>query len=218
MNDDEFFFLRRGVSLAVSPYKNFVKKKMTRIFFPSVSFPLLYPLIRFPPLSHRSIIVIVLFIRMGKFLSRLGFFIKYQHFPSRYLATSFRGNNGGRLLTSGIDHNVVKRVKSDSKEDGVPVAEMKKAEPMQLPETFEWQGIAINTEEWVKDHDTTGLIVLKIDGVKNATIMYENYYRGNDKNSQAISWSVGKSILSALFGIAVGEGLIKDIEKDTVTD
>lgn len=47
---------------------------------------------------------------------------------------------------------------------------------------------------------------------------YEQYFRGNNQATKCISWSVGKSVVSALFGIAVAEGKIKSIESQTVTD
>ena len=48
-----------------------------------------------------------------------------------------------------------------------------------------------------------GLIVLH--GNKK---IYEQYWHGNSKDSKHISWSVAKSFLSAMIGIAVNDGLI----------
>jgi CubicO group peptidase (beta-lactamase class C family) len=81
-----------------------------------------------------------------------------------------------------------------------------------LPETFSYGGKVINTADFIDETWTTGLIVLKGDKVA-----FEEYYRGNDRNSKAISWSVAKSFVSALVGIAVEEGYIKDIA-DPVSD
>jgi len=67
--------------------------------------------------------------------------------------------------------------------------------------------VALLDDTW-----TTGLVVLK-EGV----IVCEEYFRGNDEASQVISWSVAKSFVSALIGIAVEEGHIKDIH-EPVTD
>ena len=63
--------------------------------------------------------------------------------------------------------------------------------------------VALLDDTW-----TTGLVVLK-EGV----IVCEEYFRGNDEASQVISWSVAKSFVSALIGIAVEEGHIKDIHE-----
>ena len=41
---------------------------------------------------------------------------------------------------------------------------------------------------------------------------FEQYWNGNDQQSKHISWSVAKSFLSALIGIAVEEGLIDSID------
>lgn len=81
-----------------------------------------------------------------------------------------------------------------------------------LPEFYTHKGEKKKTEDFIKGTHTTGLIVLKGDSVN-----FEEYYRGNSDSTPAISWSVAKSIVSALFGIAVAEGHIKSIE-ETVTD
>jgi CubicO group peptidase (beta-lactamase class C family) len=80
-----------------------------------------------------------------------------------------------------------------------------------LPDTYVYEGETKSTAEFIDETWTTGLIVLKGD-----TVAFEKYYLGNDRNSKAISWSVAKSFVSALVGIAVEEGYIKDI-KDPVT-
>ena len=59
--------------------------------------------------------------------------------------------------------------------------------------------------------ETTGLIVVRDDRVA-----FERYWLGNDATTQSIAWSVSKSFVSALIGIAVGEGAIASVE-DPVT-
>lgn len=54
--------------------------------------------------------------------------------------------------------------------------------------------------EWLEERWTTGLVVLKIDSNTQARLLYEDYYRGNDAKSKAVSWSMCKSIISALMG------------------
>ncbi|MDP1921985.1 MAG: serine hydrolase [Myxococcales bacterium] len=45
--------------------------------------------------------------------------------------------------------------------------------------------------------------------IKNGAIVYEKYARGWDADKRHISWSVGKSVSSALIGVAVHQGLMK---------
>ncbi len=64
---------------------------------------------------------------------------------------------------------------------------------------------------WVVNRVITGLVVLK-DG----QIVHESYYHGTGPDDRRISWSVAKSILSALFGIVMAEGAIDSLD-DPVT-
>ena len=45
--------------------------------------------------------------------------------------------------------------------------------------------------------------------IKGGKIIYENYGKGYDKDSKLISWSMGKSILSALVGIEIAQNKMK---------
>jgi len=65
-----------------------------------------------------------------------------------------------------------------------------------------------NIEKWLVDHYATGFVILKVQDTINATLLYEKHLRGNDATTKTISWSTGKSYVSALVGIAVDEGLI----------
>ena len=87
-----------------------------------------------------------------------------------------------------------------------------------LPATFEYNGTTFDLPQWFEDHWTTGLVVLKRDSDTTARLLYESYFRGNDAQSRCVSWSVCKSIISTLFGIAVDKGIIGDISTKTVTD
>jgi CubicO group peptidase (beta-lactamase class C family) len=53
--------------------------------------------------------------------------------------------------------------------------------------------------------------------LRNDTMVYEKYFKGYNKNSVIPSFSVAKSFVSALVGIAVSEGTIHDIHQP-VTD
>lgn len=78
-----------------------------------------------------------------------------------------------------------------------------------LPEAFTYGGKAeIETGDYLEDTYATGLLVLQDD-----TIRHEAYFRGHTPETPQIVWSVSKSFLSALFGIAVGEGYITSLEQ-----
>ncbi|MFP4040197.1 MAG: serine hydrolase domain-containing protein [Desulfosudaceae bacterium] len=82
----------------------------------------------------------------------------------------------------------------------------------ELPEYYTFGGEKKRTADFINHLHTTGLIVLRGD-----TVLYEEYFRQNSEKSKAILWSISKSVVSALFGIAVGEGHIQSIEQ-TVTE
>ena len=80
-----------------------------------------------------------------------------------------------------------------------------------LPETFFFEGEKKNLQEYLDYFWSDGMIVLH----KNEMV-YENYWLGNNENKRHISWSVAKSFISALVGIAYEEGLIDSLD-DPVT-
>jgi len=49
------------------------------------------------------------------------------------------------------------------------------------------------------------------------TILYEDYFLGNDAGSQVTSWSMAKSVVSALVGIAIDEGHLDSVDDEVVT-
>lgn len=83
-----------------------------------------------------------------------------------------------------------------------------KRKDLKLPEKYVYNGEEKSVQDFLDRYSATGLIV-----IKNDTILYEKYYKGNTETSKAISWSVAKSFVSALFGIAVAEGKIRDINQ-----
>jgi hypothetical protein len=80
-----------------------------------------------------------------------------------------------------------------------------------LPSHFIYEGKEYDMESWLTSQMTTGLVILKIEDIKNATLLYEKYWMGADRYDKRISWSTGKSIVGALIGIAIDEGFIKSI-------
>lgn len=81
-----------------------------------------------------------------------------------------------------------------------------------LPESFEFNGETISTDEYLQRSATTALVVLKAED-----ITHESYYSGTKAEDKRISWSVAKSFLSAIIGVAVEQGKIKSLN-DLVTD
>jgi hypothetical protein len=81
-----------------------------------------------------------------------------------------------------------------------------------LPETYAWNGENHGVSDWLEKTGTTSLLVLR-DGM----IVSERYFLGTAREETRISWSMAKSFLSALFGIALEDGKIASID-DLVTD
>jgi CubicO group peptidase (beta-lactamase class C family) len=84
-------------------------------------------------------------------------------------------------------------------------------------ETQVWEAFQSNPE--IKDLDTfladTGTQAFLV--IRNDTIIYERYFKGNQRDSIVTSFSVAKSFDSALVGIAIHDGYIKSIN-DPITD
>lgn len=78
--------------------------------------------------------------------------------------------------------------------------------PITLPKTFQYQGKTLTFDQWLADSSATALVV-----VQGENLLFEDYYQGTQAMDKRISWSMAKSYLSALFGIAVHEGDIPDL-------
>jgi len=87
-----------------------------------------------------------------------------------------------------------------------------KAQPISLPEAFQSGDSTVNTQVYLDFTLTDALLVIRHD-----TILYEYYANEFKPDDHHISWSMSKSVVSALIGIAIQEGKIKSIE-ETVTD
>jgi CubicO group peptidase (beta-lactamase class C family) len=81
-----------------------------------------------------------------------------------------------------------------------------------LPETFSRGGKDYVTEDYLEDTQSTGMLVLRGD-----VNLYEKYWLGHRENGHHISWSVAKSFVGALVGIAVAERKIKSIDEPITT-
>jgi CubicO group peptidase (beta-lactamase class C family) len=81
-----------------------------------------------------------------------------------------------------------------------------------LPSNFVHNESVFNTRKYIDSSYTQGFIL-----IQNDTIHYEGYWKGQQVDTKHISWSMAKSYVSALFGIAIEEGYIKSIDQ-TVDD
>lgn len=86
------------------------------------------------------------------------------------------------------------------------------ANPFSLPASFAYRDSVIQTKHYLEHTLTDALLIIQHD-----TILYEHYSNGFTAEDHHISWSMSKSVVSALLGIAIAEGKIKSIE-DNVTD
>ncbi len=88
----------------------------------------------------------------------------------------------------------------------------KRTQAFALPETFQHEDSTVNTQAYLDYTLTDGLLIIRHD-----TIYLEYYANQFTEVDHHISWSMSKSVISALIGIAISEGKIKSIE-ETVTD
>jgi CubicO group peptidase (beta-lactamase class C family) len=77
---------------------------------------------------------------------------------------------------------------------------------------YQYEHATYSIADFVKRTDTTGLLVLK-----DEKVLFEGYYQGADSQDLFMSFSVGKSFVSTLVGIAIGDGKIKSINDPMIT-
>ncbi|MEM7545804.1 MAG: serine hydrolase [Pseudomonadota bacterium] len=80
-----------------------------------------------------------------------------------------------------------------------------------LPETFESAGTAQSTAEYLARSSTTSLLVVRDDAIE-----HESYFLSTGEEDLRISWSIAKSVLSALVGIALADGAIASLDDPVV--
>ncbi|MCD4773185.1 MAG: beta-lactamase family protein [Bacteroidales bacterium] len=81
-----------------------------------------------------------------------------------------------------------------------------------IPEKFISDEENIKFDSFLETHETIAFLVIKDD-----TILYEKYFSDIDEKSLLISFSVAKSFISALIGIAIDEGFIINVHQP-ITD
>jgi CubicO group peptidase (beta-lactamase class C family) len=128
----------------------------------------------------------------------------YTFFDKKYIVGNFRS-----IESLGWPYKTAQH-------DDVAEFDCSLANVKDLPTSFVFRCNSYNTKQWLSDHTTTGLVVLKIHSPTDAKLLYESYNYGNSKTTKVISWSLNKSFVSALIGIAIKEGKIKSVD-DLVT-
>ena len=81
-----------------------------------------------------------------------------------------------------------------------------------LPDTYRFEGETRKLSDLIQATDTSALLVLQ-DG----KIRYEQYFLTGGPQVRWTSWSVAKSFISALVGIAIDEGIIRS-EDDAISN
>jgi len=82
---------------------------------------------------------------------------------------------------------------------------------LQLPRSITIQGEEIPFEEYIQKDKTLAFLI-----IRNDSVLYEKYFRKQDETSLFTSFSVAKSFVSSLVGIAIAEGHIKSVH-DPIT-
>jgi CubicO group peptidase (beta-lactamase class C family) len=85
-------------------------------------------------------------------------------------------------------------------------------EPFELPATYEFAGEQRSVEDFFTETDTAALLVLQ-DG----KVRHERYALTGGRDVAWLSMSVAKSFISALVGIALGDGSIRSLD-DAMSD
>ncbi len=128
--------------------------------------------------------------------------------PSCHIARIFTLN-----VADVKDYKRFPSFKVDSSDNPWVFKEISKQPELLVPEEFNSpQNIeSISLEQYLNKKGTTGFII-----VRNDTILYEKYFQSYDTASIMPSFSIAKSMVSALTGIAIKEGYIESV-KDPVT-
>lgn len=117
-----------------------------------------------------------------------------------------RGTWGAPAHAPGAFHNMEELFPSRRiAPAATPLALKEPAGPLGF--TYSYQGKTKTLEDFAAATRTSGLLVLHGD-----QILHERYYMGSTPDSRFVSFSVGKSFVSTLIGIALSEGKIRSLD------
>ena len=93
--------------------------------------------------------------------------------------------------------------------DAMPMVRAPAASPLpRAPAALNWPAAAAaDPQAWLAEHGTVALLVLR-----RGALIHEAYFNGFERTSIGTSFSVAKSIVSALVGIALAEGHIASLD------
>ncbi|MCW4630445.1 MULTISPECIES: serine hydrolase domain-containing protein [Marinomonas] len=75
--------------------------------------------------------------------------------------------------------------------------------------SYQFEGVSYQPEQFLDRTFTNGLLIMKDD-----KIVYENYRNNTNQDTRFMAWSMTKSLVSILVGIALEEGRIKSLDED----
>lgn len=117
-----------------------------------------------------------------------------------------RGTWGDPAHAPGAFHNMEEIFPSRRIAPGAKPLSLK-APTGPLAFTYAYKGKTRNLEDFAAATRTSGLLILHGD-----QILHERYYMGSAPDSRFISFSVGKSFVSSLIGVALSEGKIRSLD------
>ena len=78
--------------------------------------------------------------------------------------------------------------------------------------TYDYEGTSYTPEQFLDRTYTNAMIIIKDD-----KIVYENYRNNSNQDTHFMAWSMTKSMVSILVGVALEEGRIKSLDDDITT-
>jgi CubicO group peptidase (beta-lactamase class C family) len=99
----------------------------------------------------------------------------------------------------------------DVKKPDVPFTFIKNSTIKSI-DSISYNGIKYKLDDFVESNKSVAFLI-----IRNDTMLYEKYFQGRNQGSYVPSFSAAKSFVSALVGIAIGEGSIKSVNQP-ITD